>query len=265
MRTIWFGMETSPALDVADKIINRVCFCVFLFVFNALLFYWVDTVHTTVNVAFAKEAFKGTLDYDFMTVRGRILFWVATALVILLTVCSTLFTHTHSSAAGRHHAVFLQQLVLAIVRTALVGNPHSSVAVKRLYDANNIIIAVMFLIYAGFFLFYGTKLNFRISKNNSSSHKKDLIKAEVFSVLLFACFVVRFVMFSFRIFTGHEMNDVVYVVFSYMVPEVIPAVLCLWSVNTDMFDEVDSKSMLSSAGYGQASGYVDPLLAEETA
>ena len=81
-------METSPALDVADKIINRVCLCVFLFVFNALLFYWVDTVHTTVNVAFAKEAFKGTLDYEFMTMRGRILFWVATVVVILLTVCS---------------------------------------------------------------------------------------------------------------------------------------------------------------------------------
>lgn len=159
----------------------------------------------------------------------------------------------------------MTQLVLAIVRTALVGSPHSSVAVKRLYDANNLIIAVMFLIYAAFFLFYGTKLNCRISRNNSSSHKKDLIKAEVFSVLLFACFVVRFVMFSYRIFTGHEMNDVVYVIFSYMVPEVIPALLCLWSVNTDMFDEVDSKSILTPAGYNQAGGYVDPLLAEETA
>lgn len=158
----------------------------------------------------------------------------------------------------------LRQLVLAIVRAALVGDPHASVAVKKLYDANNLIIGIMFLIYAGFFLFYGTKLNCRISRNNTSSHKTDLIKAEVFSVLLFACFVVRFVMFSFRIFTGHEINDVVYVIFSYMVPEVIPAVLCLWSVNTDMFDEVDSKSMLSS-GYNQAGGYVDPLLAEETA
>ena len=54
-------------------------------------------MHTTVNVAFAKEAFKGTLDYEFMTMRGRILFWVATVVVILLTVCSI---HTNKHCAS---------------------------------------------------------------------------------------------------------------------------------------------------------------------
>ena len=76
----------EPA-DAVAKILNRLCFCVFLFVFNALLFYWVDTVHTTVNASFAKEAFKGTLDYEYMTKGARIFFWVSTVLVILLTVC----------------------------------------------------------------------------------------------------------------------------------------------------------------------------------
>ena len=76
----------EPA-DAVAKILNRLCFCVFLFVFNALLFYWVDTVHTTVNASFAKEAFKGTLDYEYMTKGGRIFFWGSTVLVILLTVC----------------------------------------------------------------------------------------------------------------------------------------------------------------------------------
>ena len=81
----------SDGAGIANNLINRVCLSVFLFVFNALLFYWIDTVHTTVNVAFAKEAFKGSLDYEFITPMGRLFFWIVTGLVICLTVCFFFF------------------------------------------------------------------------------------------------------------------------------------------------------------------------------
>ena len=87
--------EPSSARDSADdfnKIWNRVCFCVFLFVFNSLLFYWIDTIHTTINVAFAKQALSGSLDFGFITPLGRKLFYLATVLVSILVVCLLFFS-----------------------------------------------------------------------------------------------------------------------------------------------------------------------------
>jgi len=228
LRTIWFilDMNETDAVGIVANILNRICFCVFLFVFNSLLFYWIDTVHTTVNVAYAKEAFKGSLDYEFITPVGRVFFWIATAVVIALT------------------------LILAIVRAVLLGTADKTASdykdmkntISVIYDVNNIIIALMFLVYGLCFFIYGTTLNCRIAKNNSSTKSWDLVKAEVFAVVLTCCFAVRCVMFSYRIMTGEYLDDAVYVVFSYFVPEIIPTLMCLWSVNTKMFNDAESNA-----------------------
>jgi len=227
MRMTWFVLEMNTTDDagIANNLINRICFCVFLFVFNSLLFYWIDTVHTTVNVQFAKEAFKGSLDYEFITPVGRIFFWIATVLVILLT------------------------LILAIVRAALIANadktasdyPSMKETINTLYDVNNIIISLMFLVYGLCFFIYGTTLNCRIGRNNSSTRSTDLIKAEVFAIVLTCCFAVRCVMFSYRVMTGKYLDNNLYVCLSYFVPEIIPSLMCIWSVNTKMFSDADSQ------------------------
>jgi len=226
LRTIWFILELNQTEDagLANNVLNRICFCVFLFVFNALLFYWIDTVHTTVNVAFAKEAFQGSLDYEFITPTGRIMFWIVTGIVIALT------------------------LILAIVRTALIKTADKTASgyadmkdtISTIYDVNNIIISLLFLAYGLCFLIYGTTLDCRIRKNTSSK-SSDLIKAEVFAVVLMACFAVRCVMFSYRIMTGKYLDTNVYVALSYFVPEIIPSIMCLWSTNTRMFNDADNK------------------------
>jgi len=233
VRTTWFILETKEGdgVSIASNLINRISLCVFLFVFNALLFYWIDTVHTTVNVAFAKEAFQGSLDYEFISPRGRFLFWLFTLIVIALT------------------------LVLAVVRAALIGTADKSASdyadmkktINDLYDANNIIIALTFLAYGICFFIYGTTLNCRIKKNNSSS-TADLIKAEIFSIVLMCCFIFRCIMFSYRVLTGKYLDNNVYITFSYFVPEIIPTVMCLWSTNTKMFNEADrSRNSASEA------------------
>ena len=154
-------------------------------------------------------------------------------------------------------------MIVAFVRQALLdkakeqeGSEQSKTqnTAQVLYDFNNITISVMFLIYAACFLFYGTKLNCRIGKG---AHKKDLIKAQTFSVLLFLCFVVRCVMFSFRIVTNKNIDETVFQIFTYMVPEVLPSLLCLWSINTEMFDEANAPQQID------ANSYIDPLIAEE--
>jgi len=227
LRVIWciFEMNSSTGAGIANNLINRISFCVFLFVFNALLFYWIDTVHTTVNVAFAKEAFKGSLDYEFITPVGRIFFWIATGLVIAFT------------------------LILAIVRAALIGTadktdsnyPHMKDTIDDLYTANNIIISLMFLVYGLCFFIYGTTLNCRIGRNNSSTRSWDLIKAEVFAIVLTLCFFCRCLMFSYRIMTGDYLPNDLFISLNYFVPEIIPTIMCLWSVNTKMFNDADAK------------------------
>jgi len=223
LRVIWFILEMNQSSEagLASNLLNRVSFCVFLFVFNALLFYWIDTVHTTVNVAFAKEAFKGSLDYEFITPAGRIGFWIATATVILLT------------------------LVLAIVRAVLIGTADKTASdyktmkdtINTVYDVNNIIIGLTFLAYGLCFFIYGTTLSCRIKKNQGSSNCCDIVKAETFAVVLTLCFAVRCVMFSYRVMTGKYLDNDLYISLSYFVPELLTSAMCLWSVNVKMFSE----------------------------
>ena len=159
-------------------------------------------------------------------------------------------------------------MTVAFVRQALLDKAEKQDGSERentqhtanvMYDVNNIIISCMFLVYAACFLFYGTKLNCRI-RSTEGTHKSDVVKAEVFSVLLFACFAVRCVMFSYRIITGAYINDIVFTVFTYMVPEVLPTLLCLWSVNTAMFDEADTQNAHAKDKYAS---FVDPLIQED--
>ena len=247
-------MNTSDGAGLASNLINRVCFCVFLFVFNSLLFYWIDTVHTTVNVAFAKEAFKGSLDYEFITPIGRIFFWIATVAVIALTVCALpLFLIFFVCICCFTCFLFVcvcvcfVQLILAIVRACLIGTadktasdyPEMKNTINVIYDVNNIIISLMFLVYGLCFFIYGTTLNCRIGRNSGSSSRADLVKAEVFAVVLTCCFAVRCVMFSYRIMTGKYLDNNLYISLSYFVPEIIPTLMCLWSVNTKMFSEAE--------------------------
>ena len=80
--------EYLASLDATSSIMNRLSMCVFLYVFNSLLFYWIDTIHTTINATFAKQAFGGGVDFGFMSSGGHKLFYGATFLVIFLVVCS---------------------------------------------------------------------------------------------------------------------------------------------------------------------------------
>jgi len=227
LRLGWFVLElnTMDSVSLASNMVNRVSLCVFLWVFNALLFYWIDTVHTTVNVAFAKEAFGGSLDFQFITPVGRIWFGIVTIAVTVLT------------------------LILAIVRAVLIGTADKSASdygdlketINIVYDVNNIIISLMFLAYGICFFIYGTVLNCRI-RASTRSRVSDLIKAEFFSVVLMVCFAIRCVMFSYRIMTGEYLDETLYIVLSYFVPEIVPSVMCLWSLNTKMFNDADKSS-----------------------
>jgi len=245
LRIVWLidnlvlESHKSVALDRFDSILNRICMCVFLFAFNSMLFYWIDTSLTTVNSAFAKEAFGGSMEFGFMTPLGRGLFYGATGLVIALV------------------------LILCVARVILQSELHSSDSdfseknnvIHNLNDANNMIISIMFLIFGFLFLFFGVKLNLRISGHD---HKlKDLWKTLLFSISLCVCFFIRFVFFSLRIMTdGITIDDNVFIIFTYFVPELIPALLILWSCNIKMFNDSDSKQEKPE------DTFVDPLLEE---
>jgi len=237
------GPDPNIGLDYFNKIWNRVCFCIYLFVFNSLLFYWIDTIHTTVNVAFAKQALSGSLDFGFITPRGRKVFLFVTGLVIFLV------------------------LGIAIVRIGIKSSLHSSESdyntmkthATNLDLANNIIISVMFLVYGIFFLYYGTKLNCRVYKTSSDSKVEGVWVTELFSILLLCCFVLRCIMFVWKVITDCDIDGDVFEILTYYVPELIPAVLVLLSVNSKLFKNSEYDMQKSSF----ESVFVDPLLKEQ--
>jgi len=236
------SQDPHGGLSYFNKVWNRVCFCIYLFVFNALLFYWIDTIHTTVNAAFAKEALSGSLDFGFITPRGRMMFYLATGVVILLV------------------------LGLAIIRVAIKSALSSGDSdysemkdhVTNLEHANNLIVSVMFLVYGIFFVVYGTKLNIRVCKTSTDNKPHGVWLHELFSIGLLLCFVLRCIMFSYNILTGCEIEGDLFEILTYYVPELFSALLVLVSVNSSMFRDSERDY---SADVDDV--FVDPLLKEE--
>jgi len=224
------------ALDSFNGVLNRVTMCIFIFVFNTLLFYWIDTIHTTVNAAFAQEAFGGSTNISFVTPASQIATYVVTAVVVIII------------------------LVLSIIYEAMdygletSNSEYTSAVANDVHAAGNIIISIMFLIFGLCFFFYGTKLNCRIVKQ-SDKKVEGLWKTELFSIGLCVCFILRFIFFSYVDFYHARIQDDLFVVLNYFLVELIPVVLILWSINGKMFNSNDDKEKLRV--------FIDPLLAEE--
>jgi len=212
--------EPVNGLDMFNKVFNRVCFCLFLYVFQLMLFYWMDTMHTTVNANFAQKALSGSDDFGFITPLGRKLFHIATAAVV---VCV---------------------LMLGLVRVWIQSNidecaPDHKAKDKMVHqmdEANNIIISVVFFIYGFFFLFYGTKLNCRVHKSTLTRKVHGACMAEVFSIMLCAFFILRCFMFIWAAAGGCYFNGNVFNIFTYYVPEIGAVVFILLSLNSNMFN-----------------------------
>ena len=158
-------------------------------------------------------------------------------------------------------------MVLAIARVILLSEQSKSDSdyssekntTDNLDDANNIIISLVFLAYGILFVYYGTTLNCRIRKS-SRTKMAGLWKNHVFSIGLCLCFIVRCVLFSYRILDGgKKMNNNVFIFFNYYVPEIVPALLILWTVNTKMFRDPNASS---NGSVQEDDDFVDPLIAE---
>lgn len=217
LRVIWWVLNMRSDLDSAAFFLNRAAFIVFLFVFNSVLFFWADTIHTTVNVVFAKQAIHADLDFSYMTPVVKVCFWV-------VTIVTALFT-----------------LGTAIAGSVQAGGGHPRTS--AVYDINILLLSAVFLGYGGAFLFYGTRLFLRL-RDNSSLGWWDLWKVELFSISLCICFLLRVAMFTIRLATHKLIDTTVFNVLCYYIPELIPILLCLWAVNTNIVDDDASHSAL---------------------
>jgi len=230
-------------LDYFNKVWNRVCFCIFLFVFQLLLFCWIDTIHTTVNVAFAKDALSGSLDFGFITplVRNLILFFCILIVIV----------------------VFLLGVIRVGLQSSLSTISSSEEYTRRknaahdMDTANNLIISLVFLCYGAFLFFYGTKLNCRVHKTAPEKKVEGVWMMEIISILLCACFILRCIMFSLHALFHQDVPGDYFVTFTYTVPELGSAILILMSVNSSMFKNSEP------AANPAYDNFQDPLLKEE--
>jgi len=227
-------------LDAFNSVLNRFTMCIFIFVFNTLLFYWIDTIYTTVNAAFAQEAFGGSTNVSFVTSAGQIATYIVTFFIVIV--------------------ILVLDIVYEVIEIDIKhsNSEYTSSVANQIHTADNMIISIAFLIFGLCFFYFGTKLNCRIGKQDKGG-LKGLWKTELFSIGLCICFIIRFVFFSYNIFTGKEIDDNVFIFFTYYVPEIIPTLLILWSINTKMFRE--SKTVETSMN--PTDSFIDPLLEEE--
>jgi len=188
-----------------------------------------DTMHTTVNANFAQKALSGSDDFGFITPIGRKLFHAATALVV---VCVLLLG-------------IIRVWILAVLDTMddKTGSEYKSLKTnaRNMDQANNIIISIMFFVYGFFFLFYGTKLNCRVHKSGSGD-MQGIWATEIFSISLFALFLLRCFMFFWGAADGCRFNGNVFETLTYYVPEIGSVILILLSLNSHMFNPSSSKS-----------------------
>lgn len=206
VRCLWWilGTFNSEACEIAKHLTDRIIICLFLFIWNCVLLYWMDIVHSTKNTLSAKHAINGDIAFKPQNKAVKILFYVVTGLIIVVT------------------------LILAIFGVIYYrGIPN----VDLYYGINMILICLMHFIYMIGILIYGTVLSYRLYKNGRS-RLGFIFRIEMFALIILICFSVRIVAFILYVLYNNKINMIFVFIFGNLIPEVIPTLLCVWFFNS---------------------------------
>lgn len=108
------------------------------------------------------------------------------------------------------------------------------------YDINNVLINVMFLLYSIGFLFYGTRM-FLILREKTFIATSSLVRVEVSTIIIFLCFLCRTLFDSLWMKDSSTVKEWVIRVTVWFIPEIIPILVSIVVMNT---------KMVSDRGYG---------------
>lgn len=206
VRCIWWvvGMCTLDSCGVANHLIDRVIICLFLFIWNCMLLYWIDAAHNTKSMFHAEEAVNGNVAFKPRIKGTKILFYVITGLIIFVTlffaICGVIY---HK------------------------GLPK----IDLYYKINMLLICLMHFVYMVGIAIYGTILFYRLYKSGRS-HFAFIIRIEVFILTVLICLSFRIVAFILYSLFNEKINVTLAFIFGNEVPEIIPTLSCIWLFNS---------------------------------
>jgi len=196
-RISWQISENIMYDELAGFILNRIAFIFFLCAYNNTLFFWIDTIQSTMNIMFSEQAVRGELSWRFMSKRMFMALWGTSAAIIAFTI-------------------------VCIVVIIKIGYSHTG---NMVYDANILVIAGIFLVYSICFLVFGLRLYFRLKSRSNKG--ENLLLVGVTPVIIFLCFLYRFFLFLWRPVTNSHLPYGFYLS-GYFVSELIPSVVFLY-------------------------------------
>ena len=159
---------------------------------------------------FLRQAITGDLNFDYLSKRLKYVYVAATAFIMLFT-------------GG--------WVIISLI--IYKGMPYID---STVYIINDTLINAMFLLYSVGFLFYGTRL-FLILREKTPLATWSLVRLEVYTVILFLCFMCRTVFDSVWMYNVNSVQTWVAQLTVWYIPEIIPIILSIVVMNTKMVSE----------------------------
>jgi len=194
VRITWYALRSFAGRTVASFILNRLGFVLFFTAFTLVLFFWAEMYHKNYVSAggFLPRLFK-----VFVAVNALLY-------AIEISVVVTFLIVDRDDYSQRE------------------GNP--------IYDASiyleiivNFVVSMCFLIYGiRLFLSHVPALEYEETQNRKY---REILKILISTIIFTTCFLVRVVAFLYRPITNSYMNNNLFQILAYYIPEVIPSLV----------------------------------------
>jgi len=194
VRISWFTLRNFFGRNLVAFALNRFGFLLFFTAFTVVLFYWAETYHKTYV---SSSGFLPRLVKLFVTT-NLLLYAYEVTLVILFVV-----------QTDQNHYVEEGNLVyeFSIMSEVFVS----------------FIVSVGFLIYgARLFMSHGKATDF---EENFHQKAQEILRILISTIIFSVCFLVRVIAFLYRPITNGYMNDQLFQVLGYFIPELIPSIV----------------------------------------
>jgi len=206
VRITWFALRSFSERDGLSFILNRFGFLLFFTAFTVVLFYWAETYHKTYisNVGFLPTLVK------FFVITNGLLYALEVTLVVLFIIS------TDRNNYYEEGNIFYESSILFEVGV-------------------NFLVSLCYFTYgARLFLSHGKASEF---EENFARKTKELLKTLISTIILTVCFLVRVIAFLYRPITNAYMDDQLFRVLAYFIPEIIPSIILFYLMQAHKYKQ----------------------------
>jgi len=212
VRLAWVALHTFSGSTIVSFCLNRLGFVLFFSAFTIVLFYWAELYHKNYIVA---KGFLPRLFKMFIATNALLYITEITVVLVFLIVDRGQYNNRE-------------------------GNPIYETSVY-LEIFVSFTVSIAFLIYGmRLFMQHGRAHDF---EENSSRKAREILTILVATIIFTVCFILRVVAFLYRPLTGEKMNQELFQVLAYYIPEVIPSVVQFYLIRRKLLREKKTQSL----------------------